>query len=205
MMAHAGDWPPMTPRAVEIVVGDPPERWSALGFTVAAGAISLGGVRIRPAGGAPGIRSLGLAGLRAEHPDGLPLVRAAGGAEDAPEHPNGALAVDHVVALTDDLDRTTGALEAAGLPLRLVRRPPESAVAQAFLPAGTLVVEVVQSGDARALWGLVVSVTDLDAAAARLGAALGAPRDAVQLGRRIATVRRSAGLSTQLALMTPRA
>jgi hypothetical protein len=204
MMADAGDCPPMTPRAVEIVVGDPPERWSALGFTVAAGAISLGGVRIRTVGGAPGIRSLGLAGCRAEHPDGLPLVRAGGGTPAMPEHANGALAVDHVVALTDDLDRTTRALEAAGLPLRRVRRPPESPVAQAFLPAGTLVVEVAETGDAPALWGLVVVVADLDAAATRLGAALGAPRDAVQPGRRIATVRRSAGLSTQLALMTPR-
>lgn len=194
----------MTPRAVEIVVGDPPERWAALGFTVTAGAIALGGVRIRLVGGEPGIRSLGLAGLAAERPDGLPLVSADGAGPDAQEHPNGAVAVDHVVAFTDDLDRTTGALETAGLPLRRVRRPPESPVAQAFLPAGTLVVEVVETGDAPVLWGLVAVVADLDAAAARLGGDLGAPRPAVQPGRRIATVRRSAGLSTQLALMTPR-
>jgi hypothetical protein len=194
----------MMPRAVEIVVGDSPQRWSALGFAVTAGAIALGGVRIRTAGGGPGIRSVGLAGLVAERPDGLPLVRAGGAGPAAPEHPNGALAVDHVVALTDDLERTTGALEAAGLPLRRVRRPPESPVAQAFLPAGTLVVEVVQTGDAPALWGLVVVVADLDVVAARLGDALGTPRPAVQPGRRIATVRRSAGLSTELALMTPR-
>ena len=194
----------MTPRALDIVVGDAPERWSALGFMVTEGAIALRGVRIRTVGGEPGIRSLGVAGLGAERPAGLPLVRADAFAGDVAEHPNGALAVDHVVAFTDDLGRTTGALEAAGLPLRRVRRPPESPVAQAFLLAGTLVVEVVETGDAPALWGLVVVVADLDAAAARLGDDLGTVRPAVQPGRRIATVRRSAGLSTQLALMTPR-
>src|SRR3954470_6785815 len=130
---------PMTPRAVEIVIGDPPERWAQLGFAVDAGTVALGGVRIRLGGGAPGIRAVGLTGLRAERPDGLALVTADEQEPGAPEHPNGALAVDHVVAVTDDLDRTTAALEAAGLPLRRVRRPPESPVAQGFLPAGTLV------------------------------------------------------------------
>jgi hypothetical protein len=52
--------------------------------------------------------------------------------------------------------------------------------------------------------GLVISVADLDDAAARLGPWLGAPRDAVQPGRRIATVAPEAGLSVALALMTPR-
>jgi hypothetical protein len=47
-------------------------------------------------------------------------------------------------------------------------------------------------------------VTDLDAAAARLGDGLGTPRDAVQPGRRIATARGAAGLGVPLALMTPR-
>ena len=43
---------------------------------------------------------------------------------------------------------------------------------------------------------------DLDALATRLGDDLGAPRDAVQPGRRIATVRESAGLGLPLAFMT---
>jgi hypothetical protein len=67
------------------------------------------------------------------------------------------------------------------------------------------VVEVVEAdGRAPRLWGLVVVVADLDAAAEALGDRLGAVKDAVQPGRRIATVRREAGLSTPLALMTPR-
>jgi hypothetical protein len=151
------------------------------------------------AGGEPGIHRVAFTGLAAERPDGLPFVGA--GTEDgaaAAVHPIGAVAVDHVVALTDDLDRTTGALEAAGLPLRAVRPP------YAFLPAGTLLVEVVPTGAPPALWGLTVAVADLDAAAARLGDRLGTPRDAVQPARRIATVRRQAGLSLALALITPR-
>jgi hypothetical protein len=185
---------------VEIEIGDPPERWAALGFAVSDGACTVGGVRLVLAGGEPGIHRVGLTGLAMDRPDGLPLVvSGAPPAAAAAPHPIGAVAVDHVVAFTDDLDRTTGALEAAGLPLRAVRRP------QAFLPAGTLLVEVVETGAPPALWGLVVSVADLDAAATQLGDRLGAAHDAVQPGRRIATVRRAAGLSVALALMTPRA
>ncbi len=104
------------------------------------------GVRITAAGGPPGLRELRLEGLRAQRPDGLPLTAARPGEGVAPgRHPNGALAVDHVVALTDDVARTSAALEAAGLPLRRVRRPPEAPVAQAFHLAGTLVVEVVEA------------------------------------------------------------
>ncbi|MEA2282735.1 MAG: hypothetical protein QOK21_3342 [Solirubrobacteraceae bacterium] len=192
-------------RAVEVVVGDEPGRWAALGFTVDAGAIAVGGVRIVPAGGPPGLRELRLSGLRAERPDGLALTSAPQAESAAAAHPIGAAAVDHIVALTDDAARTSAALEAAGLPLRRVRRPPESDAVQAFHLAGTLIVEVVETaGPAPRLWGLVLVVADLDAAAALLGDRLAASKDAVQRGRRIATVRRTAGLSLPLALMTPR-
>jgi hypothetical protein len=46
--------------------------------------------------------------------------------------------------------------------------------------------------------------SDLDALAARLGDKLGPIRDAVQPGRRIATLRREAGSSVPIAFMTPR-
>jgi hypothetical protein len=56
-----------------------------------------------------------------------------------------------------------------------------------------------------AFWGLTLVSADLDATRAALGDELiGAPRDAVQAGRRIATVRRSAGLGTAVAVMSPR-
>jgi hypothetical protein len=189
----------MPPRALEIEIGDPPERWAALGFAVRDGVCEVGGVRLLLAGGAPGLRRIGFDRLALEAPDGLPLRSGGEAATGDPPHPVEAVAVDHVVVLTDDLTRTSDALVEAGLPLRRLAPP------FAFLPAGTLLVEVVERGDAPALWGLTVSVADLDAAAARLGDLLGEPRDAVQPGRRIATVRPEAGLSVALALMTPRA
>ena len=191
--------------AVEIEVGDAPERWAALGFAVHDGAFAVGGVRVVAAGGAPGVHAVRFRGLGVKAPDGLPFEAArADPAPDGAPHPNGAVAVDHVVAFTDDLDRTSAALDAAGLPLRRTRRPPEAPAPRAFHVADTLVVELVETGAPPSLWGIVVVVADLDAAAERLGERLGRPRDAVQPGRRIATVRRNAGLSVALALMTPR-
>ena len=79
---------------------------------------------------------------------------------------------------------------------------------QAFLWAGDVILEVggphQPDGDGPAsLWGMVVVVPDLDATATLLGDDLGSPRDAVQPGRRIATVRRDSGVSVPLAFITP--
>jgi hypothetical protein len=52
-------------------------------------------------------------------------------------------------------------------------------------------------------WGLAFLAPDLDATVAARGEQAGEIRDAVQPGRRIATLRRSAGLSVPVALMTP--
>jgi hypothetical protein len=133
---------------------------------------------------------------------------------DAPErepapaasHALGASGVDHVVVATPDLERTFAALGAAGLERRRVRDAGPSA-RQGFYVLGDAVLEVVgpkeRDGDGPAsLWGLVLVVEDLDAAAAH--PLVGEPRDAVQPGRRIATVRGEADLGAAVALMTPR-
>jgi sensor domain CHASE-containing protein len=79
----------------------------------------------------------------------------------------------------------------------------------AFRRLGPAILELVEAIDAPAgparFWGLVVVVTDLEALAARLGDRLGSIRDAVQPGRRIATVRESAGLGQAVAFMSPEA
>lgn len=80
---------------------------------------------------------------------------------------------------------------------------------QSFFVVGDALLELVgpaaPEGDGpAAFWGLVAAVADLDAACAALGDLIAPPRDAVQPGRRIAVVRREAGLGTALALMTPR-
>jgi hypothetical protein len=57
-------------------------------------------------------------------------------------------------------------------------------------------------GPAR-LWGISFLAEDLETPAAALGELLGEPRDAVQPGRRIATVKSAAGLGPAIAFMTP--
>jgi len=177
------------------VPGDP-AIWEPLGF--APGEL-VGDVWVRF--GAPALE-LSIEGLAGEAPDGLPLLQAEASPPAPPAghgvHPNGALAIDHVVALTGAMDRTLAALAGAGLELRRERRAPAR---QAFFNLRTLVLEVVEApGREPALWGFTVVVEDLDA----LGAPVGEPRDAIQPGRRIATVPKDAGLPVALAFMTPR-
>lgn len=205
-----GAAPTTRPALVELAVGGSAAPWAGLGFRVDDdGSARVGAVALRfDASAPPGIRGWTLAGAAGEGPiDGLETRRVAGGdpAPAAPEHPNGALRLDHVVVMTPDLARTFAALEAAGLELRRVREAGEAR--QGFYRVGEAVLEVVGDvdppGPAR-FWGLVAIVSDLDAAAARLGASLGTVRDAVQPGRRIATVREDAGLGVPVALMSAR-
>ncbi|HEX4807114.1 MAG TPA: hypothetical protein VFU94_14540 [Conexibacter sp.] len=143
--------------------------------------------------------------------------QAAAGAESAPPpHPNGVAALDHVVAVTPALDRTVAALQAAGLDLRRIREEPTPAGAprQAFFRLGEAILEVVQAPEEAIersggpdgpafFWGLAFTVADLDATVAAIGEErCSPPRPAVQPGRRIATLRRAAGLGVPVALMT---
>lgn len=125
------------------------------------------------------------------------------------EHRLGVVGVDHVVVMTGSLDRTCAAITAViGDPLRRVREA-GGGVRQGFHKAGSVIIEVVERPDLdsdtpASLWGLVLNVADLDEVVAWLGPdAVGSPRDAVQTGRRIATVRPEVGLGVAVALMTP--
>ncbi len=124
-------------------------------------------------------------------------------------HDLGASGLDHVVVMTHDLDRTTSAInDATGCELKRVREV--GSMRQGFhrIGRGGLIVEVVERPEVpegpASFWGLVINVEDLDAACARIGSDLiSPPKDAVQPGRRIATVRDDVGLGLPLALMTP--
>ena len=187
------------PVARAIALPGDPGMWKRLGFVPGA---PVGEVRMEP--GAAQLE-LGIEGLLHDRPDGLALVAVPPASVQPGTHPNGATVVDHVVALTDDMERTLAALEEAGLEVRRMRVPPEAPVRQAFINLRTLILEVVEvEGDAPALWGVTVVVADIDAVARQLGTLLEAPRDAVQAGRRIATVGQDAELPTPLAFMTPR-
>jgi hypothetical protein len=204
----------------ELTVADEPEAWLQLGFDVASGCCMLGSVRLRLLGAAAGRRIVGwsLRDLASSDLDGLPTTRSERAAgEPAGAHPNGVLAIDHIVAVSPALDRSVPALQAAGLDLRRIREEPTPAGAprQAFFRLGEVILEVIQEPEHVAgpdagpdrpafFWGLALLSDDLDATAAAMAPHVGSIRPAVQQGRRIATVKRSAGLGLPLALISGR-
>ncbi|MDA3032849.1 MAG: hypothetical protein O3B90_11075 [Actinomycetota bacterium] len=123
-------------------------------------------------------------------------------------HSLGARSIDHVVVMTGDLEPTADDIAlATGCELKRIREVGK--IRQGFhrIGRGGLIVEVVQHEDdhrsAAEFWGLVIIVEDLDDACAQLGSdRVGEPKDAVQTGRRIATIRSSVGLGTAVALMS---
>jgi hypothetical protein len=204
------------PALTQLVVADDPATWERLGFAVAPdGTCRVGAVAVRLAGAGAGrgILSWSLDGAPAAI-DGLAAAADEPPPGESVAHPNGACRLDHVVVATPDVARTFAALAAAGLELRRVREAgsAERPLRQGFYRIGDALLEIVgppappePAGDGpAAFWGLVAVVDDLDALAARLGPHLGRPRAAVQAGRRIATLRASAGSSVALAFMTRR-
>ncbi len=202
----------------ELAVADRPGAWSALGFELTDDTVVVGEVRIRLAGSKAGrgLSGWSLRGIEATELDGLSTTLSDRPPPSArPVHPNGVTGLDHVVAITPALERTVAALQSAGLDLRRIREEPTPAGGprQAFFRLGATILEVVQEsaeaserhgGDRPAFfWGLAFVAPDLDATVAGLGDRVSEIRSAVQPGRRIATLRRSAGLSLPVALMTP--
>jgi hypothetical protein len=203
----------------ELVIADDPERWASLGFTVEDGCCVLGGVRLAfgDTGSARGIVGWSLRGVSSTELDGLATrLSERPPPEAAPGHANGVIAIDHVVAMSPSLDRSIGALQAAGLDLRRIRDEPTPAGAprQAFFRLGEEILELVQEpadvvehsggadGPAR-FWGLALQTDELERTVEMLGQERVSPvRAAVQAGRSIATVRRPAGLGVPVALMS---
>jgi hypothetical protein len=208
----------MQPTVDSITVADEPAAWRALGFEVDEhGRCAIGSVMVRlmPGELPRGIAGWSVRGLSSTELDGLPTeLSDAPPREVAPPHPNGVVKVDHVVAFTPDRARTVTALEAAGLQVRRLRDEPTPAGGgfQAFFRLGEVILEVIQYGERAPqpvdtdapsrLWGLAFGVDSLDDTAEVLGDRLSDPRDAVQPGRRIATLRRSAGVSVAMAFMS---
>lgn len=188
-----------------LVIADDPATWRDLGFSVDSDLLQLGGVAIRLAGrdAGEGITGWFVRGLDSDVLPGTGPVTE----PMAVEHPNGVVAIDHVVALTGDMRGTMAALAAGGLHARRVREVPDGAQSQAFYVLGTALLELtgpVKGEGGTRFWGLTLVASDIDALAERLGDRLGAVKDAVQPGRRIATLRQEAGASLPLAFMTPR-
>jgi hypothetical protein len=215
----ADDAPPR-PRLAALELHADPEAWRAAGFTVGDdGRCRIGTTDLVLSGGDGGFVGWTIAGAIPTE-DGLDGVvthvatAGAPGPAASVTHPNGGTAIDHVVLATPDTARTFETLEAAGFALRRVRDAgtPERPLRQGFFLFVDTLLEVVgppapdtaEAGTSASLWGITLVTGDLAAAAASFGAALSAPRPAVQLGREIAVVAREAGLGVRVALMTPR-
>jgi hypothetical protein len=205
------------PTLDELAIADPPGAWAAAGFRVEGDQVEVGTVRLRLEGPGParGISGWSVRGASTAELDGLPTTLSKRPPAAGTPHPNGTVALDHVVVMSPALDRTMAALEGAGFDLRRVRDEPtpDGAPRQAFFRMGEVVLEVVQAPDGTAmrsqpdgparLWGLAFGIEDMELTARALGPLLGDPRPAVQSGRTIATLRRTAGLGPAIAFMTP--
>lgn len=213
--------PSESARVAELRLGCPVEPWSRLGFAVRE---SSGGPSVIVAG--LGFRFVDDAPRSAESTvTGWTLVGVSSGPDDvdgiatrwideptmspAPENRVHVSSIDHIVIMTGSLDRTSECIDRIlGAPRKRVRDA-GGGVRQGFHRVGDIILEVVERPDldpntAASLWGVVFVVDDLDATVAWLGPdAVSAPRDAVQPGRRIASIRREVGLGLPVALMTP--
>jgi catechol 2,3-dioxygenase-like lactoylglutathione lyase family enzyme len=202
----------------ELTIADTPRAWAALGFAVEAETCVVGEVRIHLAGpdAGKGLSGWSLRDVEGTELDGLATTRSRRPAPgEVPAHPNGIPGLDHLVAISPDLDRTVAALRAAGLDLRRIRAEPTPAGAprQAFFRLGGVILEVVQEpaeataragGDRPAFfWGLAFLAPEIETTVAALGDRVSEVRPAIQPGRRIATLRRAAGLALPVALITP--
>ncbi len=207
------------PALAALHIADPPELWEELGFVVEDGSVKVSGIRHVLGADGKGLRAWSVRGLPPDTAgiDGLGFDLPAFPARPTPDHANGVVGLDHLVVLTPDLPRTIAALEASGLELRRTRDTGSSTapMQQAFFrlasaPGDTepgVVLEVVgpstPSGDGPLrLYGLAWTVRNLDATAAFLGDRLRPAKDAVQPGRRIATLDRAAGSTVPQAFMS---
>lgn len=196
------------PHLTDLWLTDSPAAWEALGFVVSGDAVALDGVTLRLGSDR---RALGIDTLAAGQLDGVPTLTP-GEQADPVGHPNGVVAVDHFVLVTPDFDRTADVFAVHGMPFKRIREvgaPGDpNAFRQGFRRLGPAILEVVESkqmppGPAR-FWGVTMIARDLDALAEQLGSERLKPiKDAVQPGRRIATLDRSAGLKMNVAFMTP--
>ena len=196
--------------AVSIGVPDHPDAWASIGCTVVGGAVPFSNGALLLGGAGLVIADVPPSALASEL-EGIPL--SAGAEHEPVEHAGGAFELDHLVLLTDSLERTSEAVEAVlGLECRRVRET--DTVRQAFhrfadVPTGVsrgCIVEVVESDrvERTTLMGIVLNVTDLFEMADRFGPdVMGLPKPGVQRGRYISTVRRDVGLGIAVALMTP--
>jgi len=163
-----------------------------------------------------GLQRLGFKGL----PDGvneiggIPVYRCDGPLSGHPSaaqqinhhHPNTASGIDHVVLYAKHEEDLIKSFAKAGIELKKRVEIFEDVVQLFFRPGqGTILEVLVNHANHNHVWGLTVTVDDIQAARARLPDECASHiRDARQKGRKILTIRHEAvGLNTAMAWMTP--
>jgi hypothetical protein len=125
-------------------------------------------------------------------------------------HPNGVIAIDHVVLLSPDLNRTVESLATVGVDPRRERMSELGGqpIRQIFFRFGEVIVEVVGPPETAGvgpstLWGITYVVADIDVTASFFGDHTTPVKDAVQPGRRITTLRHDElGMSVRSAMIS---
>ena len=196
----------------ELVVGDEPAVWDKLGFAMNGDRCRIGHVEVvcDPSVG-NGIRAWTLIGEGPDDVDGIPTAWADDGVDpNLAAHPNGIIEIDHVVLTTPNVGRTVGVLEALGIRARRQRETDiyGGPAVQTFFKLGQPILELIgpkdPMGDTPArFFGLAFTSSDLDATSRYLGDALHPSKDAVQPGRRIATLAKDSGSTIGIAIMSP--
>jgi hypothetical protein len=208
----------MTVAVAGFDVADPANAWARAGFGVDADSVCrVGNVGIRLVGRdhGTGIVAWSLSGLPSYGSvydvDGVPTTKSEVLTATPGTHANGVTAIDHVVLLSPDLNRTVESLAAIGVESRRERDGELGGqqIRQIFFRLGEVIVEVVGSPETASegpsvLWGITYVVADIDATAAFFGDRTAPVKDAVQPGRRITTLRhRDFGMSVPSALISP--
>jgi hypothetical protein len=199
------------PELVALDVAADPDAWRALGFVVDDDVCAVDGVAIRLGSAGRKISGWALADVPGGvELDGLPKVPPPPSRPTAASHANGTVALDHLVVMSPDADRTIKALAVHGIEPRRQRHtdqygPPFT---QTFFRLGRPILELIgpdtpAGSEPARFYGVAFTVDDLDATAALLGDRLGRVKDAVQPGRRIAPLRREAGAGIPVAFMSP--
>lgn len=200
-----------TPRLTGVLAGGDEAAWGQAGFHCSPSGFRAGEVSlfIGAAVERPALRfsspTGSLEGLIAkdEAPDSL---------LDLPNnHPNGTCGVDHVVVSSPNIVRTGEAMANAGLELLGTRSAEIGGrkVEQRFHRAGSCLIELVgepgSSGDGSpSIWGITFVTERLGSLPALDPPPVASIRDAVQPGRRIATVVPEIHLPIRVAFMDPR-
>lgn len=187
--------------------------WESIGLKFDGFSCYLGDVALEIHEGTPGLTGWTIA---AEHPgvfdiDGIATTVVA----ESPTRTGLSLCgtekitgLDHVVVNTDNLDRTCDALcRHLGVEVRR-ERDAGRGVVQRFIKLSNTIIEVVTgphvTTPGASLWGMVISVDNMEAWAAQCGPEVtSVPKQATQPGRLISTVRSGVGLGVPFAVMTP--